>query len=323
MPTRKDVAKLSGYSVATVSYVMNDSKNVTPEVRRKVLDAVEKLQYRPNMVARSLVKNETRQITMLVDNMRNPHYNEILEGAQRVASPKGYLVSVIPVSVSDPKTIVDLSSRGIDGVIIAMKKEPVLQYLGAATPWVTLDDHTNIDFQPAIFEMVETLMKLGHRRIAFLSGLRLSDAYHNRFRHFMQAIRAYHLDLDDDLIVDGRQDYKTDEDTGKSAMEELLRRNVPFTAVFAINDLMAIGAAKALRDAGLRIPTDVSLVGCDNLSILKWYSPSLSTFDVNSSEIGQSLMQAILAKINHKPLEDHLYTAKFIARDSIAPAKRG
>ncbi len=321
MPTRKDVAKLSGYSVATVSYVMNDSKNVTPEVRKKVLDAVEKLQYRPNMVARSLVKNETRQIAMLVDNMRNPHYNEILEGAQQVASPKGYLVSVVPVSVSEPKTIVDLSSRGIDGVIIAMKKEPVLQYLGAATPWVTLDDHTNIDFQPAIFEMVGKLVSLGHRRIAFLSGLRLSDAYHDRFRHFIQALRAYHLDMDDDLIVDGWQDNKTNEEAGRKAMEELLRRNTPFTAVFAINDLMAIGAAKALRSAGYQIPGDVSLVGCDNLSILQWYIPSLSTFDVNSFGIGQALMLAILAKINHRPRENHLYTAKFIARDSIDIAK--
>ena len=105
MATRRDVAQRAGVSVATVSYVMNDTKNVTPEVRERVMRAVDELDYRPNLLARGLSTRETRHVAMLVDNLSNPHYCEVLSGAQEVASKNGYIVSVISVDFSNTRDV--------------------------------------------------------------------------------------------------------------------------------------------------------------------------------------------------------------------------
>ena len=120
MATRRDVAQRAGVSVATVSYVMNNTKNVTPEVRERVMHAVDELDYRPNLLARGLSTRETRHVAMLVDNLNNPHYCEVLSGAQEVASKNGYIVSVISVDFSNTRDVLDLASRWLDGAILAL-----------------------------------------------------------------------------------------------------------------------------------------------------------------------------------------------------------
>lgn len=316
LATRKDVAKRAGVSDATVSYVINNTKNVTPEVRERVLAAVKELDYRPNLVARGLATNRTHHVAMLVDNLKNPYYCEVLEGAQHVASRQGYIVSVISLSITDEQTIAELASRNVDGVIFANVGGAADADLKKKIPWISLEGPIGLNYRKAVFDMVECLAGLGHRQIAFLSGLTLNLADNARYRDYIDALEQFGLSFNPLLCVDNPKQ-RTDEKAGKLAVEELFSRKIPFTAVFAVNDLMAIGAAKGIRDAGLVVPEDISLVGCDNLSILEWYSPSLSTIDVQAFEVGQMMMEQLLAKISGKPDITKKIEATFLPRESI------
>ncbi|HHV12518.1 MAG TPA: LacI family transcriptional regulator [Clostridiales bacterium] len=316
MVTRKEVAELAKVSEATVSYVVNNTKNVTPEVRERVLAAVHKLGYRPNMVARSLVTKETRHVAMLVDNLKNPYYCEILEGAQSIASEAGYIVSVLSIDVSNKESVMELASRGVDGIIFAMGSERVDKYLKIGPPCVYVGENVYMNYQKAIDDMVGCLVEKGHRNIAMLCGIPL-DQDNIRYQNFVEAVKNHGLHLNPKLIVDGSNG-RTDEDEGARAMTELLSRKEEFTAVYALNDLMAMGAMKVTRETGIRIPEDVSIIGCDNLNILRYLSPALSTMDVEAFQVGRSLMQLLIEKIKGEPLSSNTIETRFICRETVA-----
>lgn len=318
MVTRKDVALKAKVSEATVSFVINNSKNVTSEVKERVLAAVKELNYQPNLVARSLVTKQTKHVAMLIDNLKNPYYCEILEGAQWVASKAGYIVSVISIDNSNKQDILELASRGVDGVVLALVKEFEECYQ-LNIPYVC--DEVFIDYKKAIFDMVECLVKKGHKKIGFLSGISLRKPNHVRYRCFIDALKQSGLTPNERLIVDANLDESTDEKAGEDAMKELLLRKEEFTAVFAINDLMALGAMKAIRDAGLNIPQDISIVGCDYLKMLDYVAPTLSTLDVEAFKVGCSLMEKLLDTIKGEACTKEIIQAKFLCKDSIAQAK--
>ncbi len=319
MVTRKDVARRAKVSEATVSYVINNTKNITPEVRDRVLAAIQELNYQPNLVARSLVTKQTRHVALMVDNLKNPHYCEILEGAQSVASKAGYIVSVISINVSDKEDVLELAGRGVDGIILALgsKENDYKEVANLHIPSVCIDENVYVDYRQAIFDMVECLKSRGHRRIGFLSGIPISNPSHARYRFLKEALQHFGLEVCQNLIVDADPEGNTDEDAGELAMKELLSRREEFSAVFALNDLMALGATKAIRDADLRIPQDISIVGCDHLKILDKIVPSLATLDADSFQVGCALMQLLIDKIKGDPHFKQIITAKFLCKDSI------
>lgn len=322
MATRKDVALKANVSEATVSYVINNTKNITPEVRERVLSAIQELGYQPNLVARSLVTKQTRHVALMVDNLKNPHYCEILEGAQSVASKAGYIVSVISINVSNKEDTLELAGRGVDGIILALGSKEIEEVSSFNIPCICSTDDIYIDYKKAIFDMVECLVSKGHRNIGFLSGLPISNPTHYRYKHFIEALNYYGITPNPNLIVDAAANSDTDEKAGELAMKELLSRKDEFTAVFAINDLMALGASKAIREAGLFIPQDISLVGCDHLKILDCISPTLSTLDADSFQIGCGLMQLLIDILKGDPHSKQIITAKFLCKDSIHETKK-
>ena len=322
MATRQDVAALAGVSVATVSYVMNGTKNVTPEVRRRVESAIAQLNYRPNLLARSLSTKETRHVAMLVDNLNNPHYCEMLSGAQAIAAEKGYIVSVISIDLASPCDVLDLASRGLDGVILALATEntTVQSMLPPGFPVISPGRFIGFDYSQAFESLLDSLLLNGHRDIAFLSGLPIASPQHWRYRAWRDALARRRLPLREELIVDGLPTAATDEAEGVRAVRELLARGVPFTAVYAVNDLMALGAMRELRRTGLRVPEDVSLAGCDRLQVLRYVTPSLATMDVHTFETGRQLMQMLLEEINGVPHEKRTIHVEFVNGESIGPA---
>lgn len=321
MATRKDVALLAGVSEATVSYVINNTKNVTPAVKKRVLDAVDELGYRPNQVARSLVTKQTKHVAMLVDNLMNPYYCEMLEGAQAVASDNGYIVSVISIDVSNEESVLELASRGVDGVILAIGTKNVDNYFQTGLPKVYMGKYVTMSYRKAVFDMVECLIKKGHRKIAFLSGIPLSHKSHERYYALEEACRRFGAELDPDLVVDANDEGKTNEKSGEEAMEQLLARKKEFTAVFAVNDLMAVGAARALRKHGLSVPGDVSLIGCDDIKLFDTYNPRLATMDAHAFEAGEYLMRLLIEKITGQPKISHEIQVDFICKESIGEVK--
>ena len=323
--TRKDVAKLAGVSGTTVSYVMNNTKNISPEVRQRVWDAARQLNYHPNLLARGLATNETKHIAIIVKNLQNPYYTAIQESIQAIAAQEGYIVSVLSAHESPVANMNILLSRGIDGVIIAsFSAGYIKELLKPNSPMAIVDDGQSAAFyKNAIFSMVETFHRLGHRRVAFLSGLPLNSAAHYRYQNFYDALKAYNMELEPALFIDG--DGVTDEQSGYEAADALLRSGVPFTGVFAVNDLMAIGAMKRFWQAGLRIPEDVSIVGCDGIIATEYTTPPLATLQCHAEDIGTALMYQLLEKMQPGrtfPLPEQPFQAEFIQRESIGPVPK-
>lgn len=323
--TREDVAKLAGVSGTTVSYVMNNTKNITPEVRQRVWDAAKQLNYHPSLLARGLATNETKHIAIIVKNLQNPYYTAIQEGIQMIAAREGYIVSVLSAHESPVSNMNILLSRGIDGVIIASFSGRYIQeLLKPNSPMAVVNEGQSETFyRNAIFSMVEAFHRLGHRRVAFLSGLPLNSPIHKRYQNFCDALQAYDMDTDPALFING--DGGTDEQSGYNAADALLRSGVPFTGVFAVNDLMAIGAMKRFWQAGLRVPEDVSIVGCDGISTTEFTTPPLSTLQCHAETIGTTLMYQLLEKMHPGrsfPLPKQPMQAEFIQRESMGAARK-
>ena len=324
MATRKEVAHRAGVSVATVSYVLNGTKKVTPEVEARVRQAVQELGYRPNLLARGLSKKETRHVALVVDNMHNPHISDVLFGAQEVASRNGYIVSVLSVDISRPQDLLDLTSRGVDGVMLALVADnaSLMELLDPDMPVVHVGDSLRIDQDQAMDDMVAHLTELGHTKIAYLSGLPHRAPYHPRFISLVKALNARGLSIEPDRIVSGKSVACVDEAEGFRAMNELLDRRTEFTAVYAINDLVAMGAIRALKQRGLRVPEDISVVGNDWLEVYRWVTPTLATMEGYAVEIGNRLMNLMIERIAMKPHEEHTIIVKYVPGESVGPAKK-
>ena len=322
--TREDVAKLAGVSGTTVSYVMNNTKNISPEVRQRVWDAAKQLNYHPSLLARGLVTKETRHIAIVVKNLQNPYYNAIQEGIQMIAAQEGYIVSVLSAHESPVDNMNIMLSRGIDGVIIASSSAGELkELLKPNIPMAVVGEDQSAGFyRKGVFSMVEAFHRLGHRRVAFLSGLPLDNPMHYRYHDFRDALTAYGMDTDPALFIDGNG--VTDEQNGYEAADALLRSGVPFTGVFAVNDLMAIGAMKRFWQAGLRIPEDISIVGCDGIATTEYTTPPLSTLQSPTLTIGISLMYQLLEKLQPGrtfPMPRQPLETEFIQRESLGAAR--
>lgn len=323
---REDVARRAGVSGTTVSHVLNGTKAVTPEVRQRVLEAARELNYHPSLVARGLATKETKQIAILVKSLQNPYYSAIHEGIQRVAAKEGYIVSVLSTQNSPAQNMNTMLARGMDGVIIASTSSlrDFEDFLTPSSPMAFVSAEVASHFYgKAVFEMVHAFCDLGHRRIAFLSGLSMKKPSHYRYRDFMDALRTYGMEMEEALLVDG--DGTTDEQSGYRAADTLLKRGVPFTGVFAANDLMAMGAMKRFWEAGLRIPEDISICGCDDIIAASYTAPPLATLQSHAVILGEYLMYQLLEKMQpgrSSPLTDKQIHAEFVLRESMGPARK-
>ena len=314
--TRKDVAQKAGVSVATVSYVLNHTKSFSPEVESRVRRAAEELRYRPNLVARSLITKHSSHVAILVDNLKNPYYLRILEGAQKVASEKGYIVTLLLSDYLDGKLTDQILARQFDGMIFTTQDCRMLyQKMSASIPCM-LGDYVHIEYGNAIREAVRKLKQSGHQHIAMLCGLS-EGTTDSRIWDFREALKEQKIEIDEDLFVWSKKE-KTTEEQGYLDMEELLSRRKAFTGVFALNDLMAIGAIRCLKHHGIRVPEDVSIFGCDNDDRDQDMAPPLASIDVSANLLGEELMRALLSLIEHVPYKKVIIRGKFIPRQSIA-----
>ena len=322
--TRKNVAELAGVSEATVSHVINNTKYVSAELAQRVRKAVIELDYRPNEVARSLMTKTTRHVAIVVSDIRNPYYAEITEGMQEVAANEGYLVSLIRYGDnSTDEDLFDLASRHIDGVFLAttrLNTVDVAKKLMQQGIAVVRD--IIVDYGGAIDTMIKYLSQLGHRRIGFLNGLSLSNESDKRYSGYTSALVKYGIPINPKLVVDGTTPFHTTINSGYDAMNRLLTAKTDVTAVFAINDLMAIGAMRAIRDAGLKVPDDISVVGCDDIFLADSVEPPLSTLRTSKLDMGRGAMYQLIHQIREKKHERVVIKAEFIIRGSTGIAKK-
>jgi LacI family transcriptional regulator len=307
--TSLDVAARAGVSQPTVSLVLsgNPQARVSARTREKVLRAAEELGYRPNVLARSLSRGRSYALGVLVPDLRNPFFAEVVSGAQRVASEEGYAVLLSEAGSTAPAhQLESLRERQIDGVMIDAVGAASLPVDALAGLNVVLIDEPSLrwpgvasDAEGAGRMAAEHLLALGHRRFGFLGPATDVHGFRMRERGFTAALRAAGITVPSEwhrrtpaTVAGGRQ-----------AMQALLSSGGERpTAVFGVNDLVAIGALKACSERSILVPRDMSIAGCDDIEMARLVTPELTTVTVAARELGARAARLLLLQLAGRPV---------------------
>ncbi|HQY29657.1 MAG TPA: LacI family DNA-binding transcriptional regulator [Thermomicrobiales bacterium] len=333
-PTQGDVAKRAHVSQATVSYVLSNSPTVTvpDETRERVLAAARDLGYVPNHAARSLRTRRTMTIASIIPDITNPYYPWLERGIQDVANSYGYELIVYNTDGDRAREQAALRSvrRGhVDGMIMTpfhvepTDLEPLvesgIQVVMLSQRFAELNpmgiDTLGISNKLAGLTAVNHLLDLGHTRIAMVAGVEGTPPRELRVAGYREALAQHHVPVEEQLIRAG----EFSEIGGYVATRELLHLTPRPTAIFAANDLMAIGAMQALREANLSIPDDVALVGFDNIPASLLVHPSLTTVDQKPFPLGREAATILIERLQGErsgPATHSVTTFELIIRDS-------
>jgi LacI family transcriptional regulator len=302
----RDVARRAGVSISTVSRVTNDKGTVNREMADRVWRAVRELNYQPDPQARALVSGRSHIIGLMVTEITNPFFPELIQGFEQFAVESGYeilLASTPNDAAGIAMSVRRILQRKVDGVAVMMfgREAPILEELAAhAVPLVVMDgapafpkiDAVRVNYDEGICQALAHLADLGHQSIAFVSGpLEQASA---RFRRdaFEKAMRSCHLKLRSELLIEGDHTLEG----GLAAMTQLLERANAPTAVVCSNDLTAIGVLHCLFEAGKQVPADLSVIGFDDVHIAQFMLPPLTTVRMSCADIAR----AAFATLRHR-----------------------
>jgi LacI family transcriptional regulator len=319
-PTQKDVAMYAGVSTATVSQVINHRSGgnvrISDDTRQRVWDAVEELGYLPNVNARSLRTQKTYTIASIIPDITNPFYPAFQRGIQGVTQRHGYDLLTYDTDgspVNERRSLRLLEQGRVDGAIVVLfhlDHEALRPILERNMPLVALVagahevgnlpiDTIYIDNTKAAKTAVSYLISRGHTRIGMIAGVEATPPRRSRIRGYQQALAEHHLPLDEILIQGG--DFT--EKGGYQTMQDLLDLSPRPTAVFAANDLMAIGAMIAIREAGLAVPHDMAVVGFDDIPAASWVNPALTTISHFQQRLGERAAEMLFERLHDDALE--------------------
>jgi LacI family transcriptional regulator len=332
--TRKDVAERAGVSVAVVSYVVNNGpRPVSPETEAKVKKAIKELGYYPNELARSLSRKQTATIGLIIPSLTNPVFAEIADSLEKVCAAEGYMMMLCGTG-RDPdkekKLAQILRAKQVDGVVTIPSESPqeILNLLQQANiPTVVLEhDLPNthciaVDDRHGGRLATQHLLSLGHRRIGLIKREPTSALSTLRLVGYCDMLEKAGIPFDPALVIES----KAGQAAGYSAMQQLLALPDPPTAVFTHNDVLAMGAMRAIYDADLKVPEDVSVVGYDDTVSSSYLNPRLTTVKFSIAEMGCRAAQVILELIQKSgslPARTITLPVELIVRVSTAPPKK-
>lgn len=313
--TIKDVAKLAGVSISTVSRVINDSKPVTDEVKQRVLDVIKETGYVPNPLARSLVTKKSKLIGVIVPEVSDSFVNEILNGIEAVSKMYDYdilLVNTYSDKEQELESIKLLKTKQVEGIVMlswildedhvnAMKESriPAIYISKTARNY---DIYTvSTSNEDATYDMTEYLIKNGHEDIAFIMTSKEETILERERRTgYERALKDNNIKIDEKLIKYGLTDYEG----GYNSMKELLDDKIIPSAVFVTGDEAAVGAINAIFDAGYNVPEDISVAGFNDTKLAKIYRPKLTTVYQPLFDMGAVAIRAIIKLINGEVVEE-------------------
>lgn len=334
MTTIRDVARTAGVSVATASRALNGHLNVTDGVRKRVIDAASQLNYIPHSGARSLTRQRSDAIGVVLPDLFGEYFSELVRGIDRVAHQAGLqlLLSNMHGSAHGTATAIRAMRGRVDGLLI-MPPETDPAYLVASLPpglpTVLINYPASaidvpsvaIDNYSGARSMTEALLAGGYKRIAHISGPRDNRDARERLRGFVDAMRERGGEHSP-LILPG--DFT--EEAGAEAARLIIAGNVAVDAVFAANDMMAVGCLAVLREAGIEVPDDVAVAGFDDIPLARHTYPTLSTVEVHIADMGAAAMSLLLSQLQGggPPAESHLLQPALMMRGttSIKHTKR-
>lgn len=303
----KDVAARSGVSFQTTSKVLNGGGSVAEETRARILRVAEELGYVPNLQARSLVMRRTLTIGLITGDFSDPGLSRILAGAEQEARRQSYgvlITSIEPEGSGTEYALPAMMERRVDGILLAapqMEEDRALSHvLDGTLPIVSIHHiaggavaSVGPDEELAGYLATRHLVDLGHRVIGTVTGVRGRRLTQSRQRGFRRSLDEVGIESADELVEEGGEKVAG----GSAATARLLKARPDLTAILCHHDLAALGVIRALRDAGRRVPEDVSLVSCDDLDMAAFTTPPLTTVHVPFYETGAEAMRVLLRAV--------------------------
>jgi LacI family transcriptional regulator len=313
--TIKDIAEQSGVSLSTVSLVLNDNPRISSETRQRVLRTIQRLGYQPNRMARALAWRHSRTLAVLVPQLRHAfadvYFGEIVSGIYDRASKLGYkiLLEVARAEFVENKEYLQLyDQKFVDGMLFIganSRHRFVAELTDGSRPFMLVNNYSKeydlnyivSNYRYGAWQATQHLVRLGHRHIGFISGgLGEIQTSQDIFESFQEVLTEHGIEFGPAQMEDG---WLTEEG-GMKAAEQLLRRNPNLTAIFALNDKMALGAIKKLHELGLRVPHDIAVVGFDDIPAASYSIPGLTTVHQPLYEIGKLACERLIELIHGK-----------------------
>jgi LacI family repressor for deo operon, udp, cdd, tsx, nupC, and nupG len=326
--TIRDVAAKAGVSHQTVSRVINNSERVNDDTRARVQATIAEMGYRPNAIARFMARGRTYNLACFSPNLTDFTYANIIEAAETEARRLGYFLLIS--SAPDEKsftTLVDqlLFSRRAEGLLVIspfldarherLPRNIPTVFVGAE-PIQEEMSSVCLDEVSAGYTATQHLIGLGHRQIAHISGPVIEDCTRHRLTGYHEALKEVNLNFDPTLVVEG--DWSAT--AGYHIVERWLHNGTQFSAIFAQNDRMAVGSIRAIRDAGKRVPEDISVIGFDDMPLASYFEPPLTTIRQDTSHIGRGAVRLLIQAVEQAetPPQKLRLPAELIQRGSTA-----
>ncbi|MHB8278320.1 MAG: LacI family DNA-binding transcriptional regulator [Candidatus Humimicrobiaceae bacterium] len=333
MVNYNDIAKIAQVSSTTVSHVINKTRFVSPETKDKVLEAMQGLNYKPNLLARGLATGVTHTIGLVISDIKNPFYPEIIQGVEELAIRSEYNIFLCNTDYDVEKGLKSIGAlirKKVDGIIIASSQADkfLLEELIESTiPFVLVDWNENkinvdsiyFDFESGIRKAIKYLISLGHKKIYFISGPKYLKTASIRKNNFINIIKSLKDERISYKIIEGNHKI----DGGINAAKEIEKEKDMPTSIICSNDLTAIGAMKTLQTDGVKIPDQISIVGLDNIMLSEIVTPSLTTIALERYLIGKSAVELLINRMKNKkiPKQTKYFDTKLIVRESTSKAR--
>ncbi|MCT4544692.1 MAG: LacI family transcriptional regulator [Vallitalea sp.] len=333
MSTIKEVAEQAQVSTATVSRVLNGNYPVSKQTYAKVMDAIKAVNYRPNALAKSLKTNKTFMIGFVVPDISNPYFTEIAKGVETIISNYGYTLTFCS-SDEDPKKEIKLlkalNEKRVDFVILAssLKNEkPLLEIMKQGLKIIMVDTilpNLNVDFvvednEKASYKLVDYALQLGHKKIGIVNGIMDISTARERYEGYKKALKDHKIKYNPSYTVDGGY-YR---DIAYHGVKKMLQQNIHNlpTLIFATNNQMTEGAMIAIREMGLKIPDDISIVSFGDITLPQLVEPRLTVILHNSRAIGERAGEILMQRMENPNYSENYKTnvipSEFVVRDSV------
>ncbi|WP_128895245.1 LacI family DNA-binding transcriptional regulator [Longirhabdus pacifica] len=326
MPTIKDVAKLAGVAVSTASYALNNSNKVKEETKNKVMKAAEELNYQKNGLASDLKRTSTNTIALILSDLSGPYYSELIKGVQDITRTHGFdLIACSSIGGSASTALKFLREKRVDGVIILahnIKDETIQSSARQDFPIVVLDrsldnefvNEIEVDNVQGAFTATEYLIHKGHQEIAYISGPANSHDNELRLQGYKNALNHHQLPYRSKWKISG----EFTREGGYKATKMLIAQNDLPEGIFYGNDEMAVGGLQALKENGITVPEDISVIGFDDIQLSEFVSPPLTTMKQPKYEAGALAVHLIFQLLSNEKVENYYkLSTELVERESV------
>lgn len=338
--TYKDIARKTGVSITTVSRVINkrDLHKVGKKSQKKVEVLIKKLNFTPNIIARSLVSRKTFNIAVAIKDLEdiiNPYFSQVISGIAYVLEHKGYYLQLVRTVSSknpplSPYYLKAVQEKRVDGLLLLSEEandKEVIELCRKKFPLVLVNRYIKdknipsilIDNKKGAYIATRTLIDMGHKRIVFMSGALKFQLDRDRLKGYKKALLENNIKFDKDLVKEGFFNFNK----ASSALNLLLEQKKPFSAIVASDDVMALACITLLKEKGMVVPDDISVIGFNDMLLVPVASPTLSSMRLPLADIGKEAAHMLLEIINKEKLKRKTITfiPQLVRRESMGPCK--